>query len=706
MAANKSLEKRFKKLKYGHPILAVIFYFIVCQLFLAVLAMLLVAFFTYAVDSKLSGEIDSVRYLAGIYEEYGKNGQMEVLLEATGRNYIVRDPKGKILYQKGENTVGEQAGIPEINLGGLIGQVGISMSPVDETKEFRIYGDTALPFFLVREDGEVHLSFEQLKAGLKGKSLWQLLDSDTDVNTQLLEMPLWVATDAADGNELLGRVSISMQYKDLATIVIISIALGLFGVLVFLLFVISIIRNLRRQKKLTEFFFMDAVTGGQNWMSFLINTEKDLKKGSNAGKSYAMIHLAIVKYRNYIMCHSINEGEDLLRRIHNILNRYITKKEYCAHVTSGSFALMLQMNDEESLRNRLKGMLQQLETVDQVHHFAFQIGVYVIEPNVEYGKFRRRRTAEPEDYYNNACSAKATLESGDDSGIAFFDQQLVNQRKWEDAVNELQEAALANEEFIVYYQPKYAPDTEELKGAEALVRWKPLDPAFFENWKHMIPPGKELVPPGMFIPIFEKNGFITKIDHYMLEHVAKDQKAWLDAGYPCVPVSVNVSRAHFAEPDLAEQIRDTVDKIGTPHELIEIELTESAFFDDKNALVCTIERLKSYGFSVSMDDFGAGYSSLNSLKDMALDVLKLDAEFFRGDADEERKQIVVGEAIRLAKNLNMRVVAEGVEAKEQVEFLAGAGCDMIQGFIFARPMEKDKYMQRMQGIRDEEEGPG
>ena len=189
----------------------------------------------------------------------------------------------------------------------------------------------------------------------------------------------------------------------------------------------------------------------------------------------------------------------------------------------------------------------------------------------------------------------------------------------------------------------------------------------------------------------------------MITHVARDQKTWLDKGYKCVPVSVNVSRAHFIESDLAEQIRDMVDKEGAPHNLIEIELTESAFFDDKNAMIETIEKLKSYGFAVSMDDFGSGYSSLNSLKDMPLDVLKLDAEFFRGENRGERGEIVVSEAIRLAKSLNMRTVAEGVEVKEQVEFLAGQGCDMIQGYYFAKPMPKNDYEERMKAGKKTED---
>ncbi|MBO4319375.1 MAG: EAL domain-containing protein, partial [Treponema sp.] len=178
-------------------------------------------------------------------------------------------------------------------------------------------------------------------------------------------------------------------------------------------------------------------------------------------------------------------------------------------------------------------------------------------------------------------------------------------------------------------------------------------------------------------------------------HVANDIKRWQDAGLNCVPVSVNFSRAHFIETDLAEQIRDMVDKAGADRSLIEIELTESAFFDDKKVLINTINRLKEYGFAVSMDDFGSGYSSLNSLKDMTLDILKIDAEFLRGESADTRGKIVVSETIKLAKSLNMRTVAEGVEIKEQVDFLAEQGCDMIQGFYFAKPMPKNEFEDRM-----------
>ncbi|MBP0972475.1 MAG: EAL domain-containing protein, partial [Oscillospiraceae bacterium] len=305
----------------------------------------------------------------------------------------------------------------------------------------------------------------------------------------------------------------------------------------------------------------------------------------------------------------------------------------------------------------------------------------LIPQQTETGK-RRKNEIDIEREYSNACAARASLEGTDDAAAAYFDAKMVEEQKWIDTVQTMQESALAQEEFVVYYQPKYDPRTNELRGAEALIRWQSPEHGF--------------ISPGRFIPIFEKNGFITEIDHYMLQHVARDQRRWLEQGFRCVPVSVNVSRAHFIESDLAEQIRDLVDAEGTPHELIEIELTESAFFDDKKAMIRTILRLKEYGFAVSMDDFGSGYSSLNSLKDMPLDVLKLDAEFFRGEeAGTDRGEIVVSEAIKLAKNLHMRTVAEGVEVKEQVDFLASQGCDMIQGYYFAKPMPGAEYEGRM-----------
>ena len=180
----------------------------------------------------------------------------------------------------------------------------------------------------------------------------------------------------------------------------------------------------------------------------------------------------------------------------------------------------------------------------------------------------------------------------------------------------------------------------------------------------------------------------------MLEEVSRLQAQWLAEGRKVVPISVNVSRAHFTREDLAEHIVRIVDKYNVPHNIIELELTESAFFDVYKVLLNTVKKLRDFGFIVSMDDFGAGFSSLNSLKELQLDVLKIDADFFRGENVEERGMLIVSEVIDLAKKLNMKIVAEGIESREQVDFLVEQECDLIQGYFFAKPMAIEEFVQK------------
>ncbi len=478
--------------------------------------------------------------------------------------------------------------------------------------------------------------------------------------------------------KLVVKAYYRVNRDDILLIGVTAVAVVILTIVIFIIMIIKIIRNVMKQRKLLKLYFTDDITGRKNRAWYLLKGEQRIRKFSNRNKKFAVVSLVFVNYRNYCICHSMKKGEEMLRRIHEILDESLDKKEISARMSSSGFALLLTFENEDILKNRLDVLVERLEHIDTNHKFDFQLGVDLVECVIdEKGRARSRKDIEIEQEYNNACMARESVGNNDESGIVFFDDKLVEERIWIDNVQDHQKKALDNEEFAVYYQPKYDPRTNELRGAEALIRW--------------ISPEYGFVSPGRFIPIFEKNGFITEIDHYMITHVARDQKQWLDQGKKCVPISVNVSRAHFIESDLAEQIRDMVDKEGTPHELVEIELTESAFFDDKNQLVETIKRLKEYGFTVSMDDFGSGYSSLNSLKDMPLDVLKLDAEFFRGENEGDRGEIVVSEAIRLAKQLNMRTVAEGVEIKEQVDFLAKEGCDMIQGFYYAKPMPKDEF---------------
>ena len=341
-----------------------------------------------------------------------------------------------------------------------------------------------------------------------------------------------------------------------------------------------------------------------------------------------------------------------------------------AHRENAHFGLLLTYENREQLVTRIKEMEVALDTISPNIKLYFGVGIYLTE----------KGDKDIEQLYNNALLACDLPEDEAESKIAFFDIEMNNQRIWERKVEDDLDRALANKEFQVYLQPKIQTSEETLAGAEALVRW--------------IHPQDGFIPPNKFIPILEKNGFITKLDDYMLEEVAALQARWIAEGRKIVPISVNVSRAHFTRTDLAEHICAIVDKYNTPHDVIELELTESAFFDDKNLLLNTVKQLRQAGFSVSMDDFGAGYSSLNSLKELQIDVLKIDADFFRGADAQERGMLIVSEVIDLAKKLDMKIVAEGIESREQVDFLTEQQCDLIQGYFFAKPMPVTEFVEK------------
>lgn len=240
--------------------------------------------------------------------------------------------------------------------------------------------------------------------------------------------------------------------------------------------------------------------------------------------------------------------------------------------------------------------------------------------------------------------------------------------------------AIENEEFVVYYQPKVSMHTLQLIGAEALVRWRTET---------------GLVPPGRFIPIFEKNGIVRQLDFYVLDHVCKQIREWMDAGIKPVRISSNFSKQHFKCVDVTDEIKRIVDRWKIPHELIEIEFTETAYIDEHERLKETLQYLKEAGFASSIDDFGSGYSSLNLLQNLDFSVLKLDRAFLNLGASDQRTQRIIECIINMAKRLDMEVVAEGVERQEELEMLRKFSCDVIQGFYFDHPLPAEKFKERL-----------
>lgn len=423
----------------------------------------------------------------------------------------------------------------------------------------------------------------------------------------------------------------------------------------------------KTNKKLTKLLYLDTTTGGHNFLYFKTEALKLMKKKKFINSSLAIITISLDKYKIFCDMHEHVQCEELLETINDYLQAKLKKKELVVRYSEAQFSLLLISQDGTDIMERINHMLEGLTFIFPNEKTSYSTGIYFVQD----------RQMSMDRMNNFAILAKDTIESNQKNRVVIFDNVMRDELVREKEIENLMEKAIHNKEFIVFLQPKYNVTGETLSGAEALVRW--------------ISPEKGFVSPGAFIPTFEKNGFIVKLDDYMITEVSKLLRKWLDAGKIPVPISVNISRVHFMDVNLAEHIKELVDKYNVPHSLIELELTESAFFDNKNVLLETVNRFRKYGFTVSMDDFGAGYSSLNSLKDLPLDVIKLDGEFFRNTENIERGQIVVKDTITLAKNLHMKIVAEGIETKEQVEFLQTIGCDLIQGFYFAKPMPVDQF---------------
>ena len=539
----------------------------------------------------------------------------------------------------------------------------------EELENYTIYLDTAENAYFDKF-ASGNLAFIQ-KTLFKSIELSDEMGENADfnevMNMSVFEQTCYYGFKNDDGTVTYVALNLHIIVQDviLVELVCVSISLICFIYLIFVIFMF--IRFVRSQRRLLKLYYADKETGGKNWYYFLGEASKKMKKYRRKNVKAAMVHIRMEKYRNYCSCYGDKEGRALVGDFYDVIRRNITKKETFARHEMCDFGMLICYENEEQLVERIEKIMGLLDAKRPNIKLYFKAGINILDGEI----------MEPSEAYNRATIARAKIEDTHNENVSFFTQQMKEELLWERKVENDMERALINHEYKVYLQPKYSVDDEKLAAAEALVRW--------------VHPTEGLIAPYKFIPIFERNGFITKLDDYMIAEVAKLQARWIAEGKKIVPISVNVSRAHFTRENLAEHICEIVDSYKVPHEAIELELTESAFFDDKETLIGIVNKMKNYGFAVSMDDFGAGYSSLNSLKELPIDVVKLDAEFFRGNDEEGKGKVIVSDAISLAKKLNMRIVAEGIETREQVDFLAENECDLIQGYYFAKPMPVEEF---------------
>lgn len=277
------------------------------------------------------------------------------------------------------------------------------------------------------------------------------------------------------------------------------------------------------------------------------------------------------------------------------------------------------------------------------------------------------------DMVNRANMAQKACKMLPGNQYCFFTDEIRLHALNETAIETEGKAGIQRGQFVPYFQPKInIQHGNRLVGAEVLARW--------------IHPKKGLISPGEFIPVFEKAGLIVELDRYMFEEACKWLRNSLDKGYPQVNLAINVSRLGLLQQDFLDFYSKVKEQYQIPDHLLELEFTESLVFGDDEMFYNLVRELQSRGFVCSLDDFGSGYSSLNILKNLPVNILKLDILFFRESVDTQRERIVVSNIINMAKELNIKTIAEGVETLDSAEFLTRAGCDIVQGFVFEKPM--------------------
>lgn len=422
------------------------------------------------------------------------------------------------------------------------------------------------------------------------------------------------------------------------------------------------INGKRRMEKLA---YNDRITQGVNQAFLQKWVRQTLEKCSD---TFCLVYLNLVKFKAINDFYGYEKGNELLKLIYDCIHEALKDREQCSRMSADNFIIFMRYESEEVLKERLKSIAEVInerfnEGMEKYYHLTFGMGVYIIsETSLGYSVMVDR-----------ANIARKNLSSRSHSAVevAFYNEKDRMLFLREKEIEDQMEAALENGEFEVYLQPKLDLAQNAIEGAEALIRWNS--------------PEKGLIPPAQFIDLFEKNGFIKKIDLFVFETICKFMRKWIDAGEPLLTISVNLSRLHFMEKNFLDEFDEIRQKYDVPAKYLEFELTERTVFEETELLTEAMCSMREKGYSCSLDDFGSGYSSLNILKELPIDVIKLDRGFFIGQYNDQSR-VIIRAIINMAKELDMKTVAEGVDTQEQCSFLRESGCTMMQAFLYAKPM--------------------
>ncbi len=386
----------------------------------------------------------------------------------------------------------------------------------------------------------------------------------------------------------------------------------------------------------------------------------------NPDNKYSLFYFDINKFKAINDLFGFEEGDLLLRYIADLLRSGDMPIVCACRVSADRFSFLADTTNitAESISEHL---ISKIKKYDLPFDISLNIGVYTVPKTAESGN----------SMLDKATLAQSVIKGNYTVSVNFYSEKLRDEMLSEQEISGEMATALAEEQFVVYFQPQYNHSTGMLVGAEALVRW--------------LHPQKGMISPARFIPIFEKNGFITNLDYYVFEKAAKFVRRSIDNNYSIVPISVNFSKHDVFSPNFVETLELIRTRLGVPSKYLRIEITESILMGNNRAVNEIMSKLHSCGYIVEMDDFGSGYSSLNVLKDLDFDIIKLDMLFLENESDSNRGGTILSSVVNMAKWLHIPVIAEGVETIEQADFLKSIGCDYIQGYLYSRPLPEKDY---------------
>ena len=459
-------------------------------------------------------------------------------------------------------------------------------------------------------------------------------------------------------NAVIMQQAENIIIRAIALCVLILILLALFGYFYHL-------NNQQHQKEIEKLAFYDDLTGLLRYEKFLFDGNKMLSEG----KRYAVWYIDIIGFKLLNDVEGYAYGDKVLNFIADVICKIDVKDSISCRVAGDDFLFMCQYQSREQMIQLCKDLITKASIgLDKNRPLKISIGICLNEDILLH-------TITTNAMVDRARMAQKTIRENTSTPFAFYNKDIRSLMLRDLEMERVMKQALANGEFIYLIQPKYAVDGSHIMGGEALVRW------CHEG---------EYISPGEFIPLFERNGFVRSLDEYVFIKVCEDLQKRLQQNLPVVPISVNVSRVHLFWENFVDTYISIKEQYQIPDGLIELELTENILLHNTKDTFVVMERLKQHGFLCSIDDFGSGYSSLNMLKSLPVDVIKLDRVFF--DESKNVKNIVILKSmISMAKQLSMKVVAEGIENEEQLALLDGTGCDMIQGYIYAKPLNVKEF---------------